>query len=492
MAQIALFKKASPEAPGHKSMLASSAFKIARTEDDDWFDAIVDADTELFVDPFLLFKERKGFWAGAHDTIIQHFDLAFSLIAESGVNPKSLSYSKAVHLLTFKEPKEFCLGYTARGTRGSGGGAGHARAIAEAIGNAIHRGLEHPKHFEELGIFNQGIGSDRISDITCTILKRRLIEYTREVAARHEIQLEEHFVFAASFDAARLRWTVERVALPTNPATGGPFIFVPERFLRDLPVLNAEDWWESYENTMLREDLNYEIIRKVDKKTIIEKARQNPESVRAWATAKESEAAMAYDFRRDPKGVWQWDIATSSFTQIHPIQIIPPNSQSEFLEVIRSVIAQYKLFIEEQGGWFLLWNGPRQDKPEHAAQLLFRGITQSYCRSNNISLDAEVNLGRGPVDFKFSNGYLQRLHLEVKKMHNGKFWNGLEDQLPSYMRSDEVTHGWFVAIRYRNGKSADERAAELPKRVAQTASLRKVTLFYTTIDARPKQSASKL
>jgi len=43
-------------------MLASSHFKIRRTVKDDWFDAILDADTELFVDPFLLFREKRGFW----------------------------------------------------------------------------------------------------------------------------------------------------------------------------------------------------------------------------------------------------------------------------------------------------------------------------------------------------------------------------------------------------------------------------------------------
>jgi hypothetical protein len=139
------------------------------------------------------------------------------------------------------------------------------------------------------------------------------------------------------------------------------------------------------------------------------------------------------------------------------------------LGIIASIIRQYKLFIEQQGGWYLLWERPGDDKPEHAAQLLFRGLAQSYCRANNISVDAEVNLGRGPVDFKFSNGYLMRAHLEVKKMHNGKFWNSLEAQLAAYMASDEVHDGWFVAIRYRDGKAAEDRSRELPGRVSATA-----------------------
>jgi hypothetical protein len=472
-------------------MLASSYFKIGRTAKDDWFDAILNADTELFVDPFLVFREKRGFWRTAHDEIIQHFDVAFRLIAEGALNPQTLSYQKALHLLTFREPKELGLGYTAKGTAGAGGGRGYALGIATAIGNAIRRGLEHPRHFEELGILNEGIGADRISDITCTILKRRLIQYTQDVAGRHQIPLQDHTLFASGFDDERLRWTMEPVQLPTNPSTKGPFLFVPERFLRDLPVLNAEDWWESYENQMLREDVNYRVLRNVDKKTIIATAREHPESVRAWTIAREAQSASPYDFGRDPKGVWQWDQAADSFVQANPLVIAPPESFEDFLRIIGSIIRQYKLFIEEQGGWYLLWNKPGDDKPEHAPQLLFRGIAQQYCRANNISLDAEVNLGRGPVDFKFSNGYSKRAHLEIKKLHNGKFWNGIEAQLPSYMASDEVEYGAFLAIRYRDGKAAQARARELPERVKAVAEDKHLNLSYSIIDARPKESASK-
>jgi hypothetical protein len=473
-------------------MLASAQFKVSRTVDDDWFDAILDADTELFVDPFLVFRETGDFWLGAHEEIIGHFDLAFRLIAESGHNPQSLAYRKAVHLLTFHEPRELCLGYTAKGTRGSGGGRGYALSIAAAISNAIRRGLEHPRHFEELGVLNEGIGADRISDITCTILKRRLIRYTQEIANRHQIPLQAHEVFAGDFDAERLRWTAATLQLPTNPVTKGPFLFVPSRFLRELPVLNADDWWDFFENEMLREDMNYELLRNVDKKTIIQTAREHPEMVRQWTVEAEAKDALSYDFSRDPKGVWQWDQAASSFTEANPLVIPPPNSLDEFLGVISSIIGQYRLFVEQQGGWYLLWDKGGRDKPEHAAQLLFRGIAQSYCRANNISVDAEVNLGRGPVDFKFSTGFQYRAHLEVKKMHNGKFWTGLEAQLPSYMKSDEVQHGWFLALRYRDGKSAEQRAKELPGRVAAVAESKGLQLHYSVVDVRPKESASHI
>ena len=36
-------------------MLASAHFEITRQKADDWFDPILNADTELFIDPFLIF-----------------------------------------------------------------------------------------------------------------------------------------------------------------------------------------------------------------------------------------------------------------------------------------------------------------------------------------------------------------------------------------------------------------------------------------------------
>jgi hypothetical protein len=472
-------------------MLASTHFGLTRTAADDWFDTILDVDTELFVDPFLIFKDQDQRWSGAHDALIAHFDAAFMLVAQGNRQPTSLPYRKAIDLLLFKEPHELCLGYTARGTKGAGSGRGFARAIAAAIADAITRGLARPSHFEELGILRRGIGPDRISDATCTILKPRLIAYTQAIAARHEIDLHPHRLYGAGFDQQRQRFRTEIVNLPTNPATNGPLMFVPERFLDELPTINDEDWWKYYEAQCLRDDLNYEILGKVSKERIVAAARQNPESVREWAETQESEPAEPYDMQRDRKGVVLWEQAANDFTLQNPLAITPPNDAAAFEQVIEHIIARFRLFIEQQGGWRLLWDRAR-DKEELAAQLVFYGIARNYCEANNIVVSREVELGRGPVDFTFSNGYTNRAHLEVKKLHNGKFWNGLDRQLPSYMASDDVEKGWFLAIRYREGRKWNDRAAALPGRVRAAASAHGRDLRSALINARPQPSASTL
>ena len=474
-------------------MYFSQRFGVTQTAADDWFDTILDADTKLFVDPFLIFQDSEERWSTAHDRLIEHFNICFHLIAEGRSNPDSVPYKKALALLHFPEPREFCLGYTEQGTQGAGGGAGYAHLIASAMEDAIARGLQDLRHFEELGVLNEGIGPDRISDLTCNVLRHEFIEYTKDVASAYNLQTQSFKMGGASFDHRRIAWRSEDVELPLNPFNNKAVLLVPKRFLRELPVLNADDWWENYEAEQLRNDLNYEVLGNVKKKDIVAMARRNPESVRAWANAKEGTPASPYDLEKDPNGVWLWQKVSQEFVRNNPARISPSNNNEEFVAFIAFLCERFKNFVEHQGGWRLLWNdGNEEEKPEEAAQLLFMGIARSYCEANNIVVDREVNLGRGPVDFKFSNGYSSRALLEVKKLHNGRFLNGLSEQLPSYLRSDTCNLGWYVVLRYRDTGVSKERAKEISQIVREIERDRGFQIAVVDVDVRPKISASKL
>jgi hypothetical protein len=47
--------------------------------------------------------------------------------------------------------------------------------------------------------------------------------------------------------------------LPTNPVTGDPILLVPKKLLRDLPTLNAKDWFQSDVNDEVRTYLNLNV-----------------------------------------------------------------------------------------------------------------------------------------------------------------------------------------------------------------------------------------
>ncbi len=471
-------------------MLFSNEYDIAPHPEDDWFDVILDSDTEVFVDPFLIFKEGradpKGQWGGAYGELTGHFDAMFELLARGGLNEASPYYIKAASLLRFPEPREFCLGYTARGTRGSGGGDDLALQIARAMVAAINRGITHLDHFEALGIFNKGIGPDRIGDRTCTLLKEYFIDYTMEVVERHDLPTEAHIVKYAGVDGQQ--WSEFRADLPTNPFTGGPVLLVPSRFLRRLPTLNADDWWQFHG---ARADLNIKILEAADKAEIVRQAWMNRKSVDEFIVQREKSAADPYNLEKDRDTVWRWEPITYNFSLANPLDLLPLKRAEKFDEIIEAVVQQYRQFIENEAGWEHLWNDDGTEKNERASQNLFRGIAKHYCNANDIAIDREVDLGRGPVDFKFSKGASKKVLLEVKLLHNGRFWHGLDTQLPIYAASDEADDGWLLAVQLRTGGVSKSRAVKLPTRVSKAAIDTGLNLRYGLVDGRRKLSASK-
>lgn len=472
-------------------MRFSEAFGVSRRAGDDWFDPHLSVDTKLFIDPLLIYLDRTEDWAGAHDELLAHFVHCYELVARGG-RPDSAQARVARRLLTFPEPAEFCLGYTTAGTRGLGAGDRYAAVMADGIAVAIAAGLREPEHIEEIGILNEGIGADRISDAVCNVLKQRLISYTQGIARRHGIEMARHRVRNAEVHFNQGRWLDREVELPTSSMSGGPVILVPSRFLGELPILNANDWFDSHLNQDLRDQLNLGMSERVRKADIVRFARSRPQSVRQWAREQTSRRDLhGYDFSDDPLGVVHWDGPPKQYAAEHPIAGIDAvNNQDDLRRLLEQVLEQFKHFIEDQPGWRLLWNDNGTEKPEEAAQLALLGMAQSYLRQFDIEMDREVELGRGPVDFKLARGTSCRMVVELKKAHNGQFWLGLERQLPIYMRSDDSPEGWFVAIRYRSNQQSAIRMRELPRRVQAVAEASGRDIRYKAIDGRPQLSAS--
>lgn len=289
-------------------------------------------------------------------------------------------------------------------------------------------------------------------------------------------------------------WIAGEVELPENPYTQGSVILVPKAVLNDLPAIYWEGFISDVSNQDLRDAFNLVLASDIKKSTVATIARQNIDRVRYWATQQTERPDLThYDFRADPLGVVQWDQAPAEHAREHPLPFVSPQNQEQLSVLVESVLGQYKHVIEDKGGWRLLWNSNRTEKSEDAAQLVLLGVAQVYLRTNNVELDREVELGRGPVDFKVASGSSMRLIIEAKKLHNGKFWNGLEKQLMSYAASDQSPEARFLSIRYREGRQWDKRETELDDRVK---ALRQATpgllIRYIKVDARPKECASKI
>lgn len=458
----------------------------------DWFDPVLDTDTPLFVDPFLIFKDRSAQWGSAHDELIAYFQSAFELLAQAYDRPADQRYKRVETIMTFPEPREVGLGYVSSGQDGAGTAKGFARRIVKAMAQAIERGLQDMNHFEELGLLVGGIAQDRVSDITCNILKPRIIQYTQHICREFGIDMKEADVPSASLDPIRLRRVSERHELPINPVNGHAVLLVPKRFLRELPTLNAKDWWD-FSEPELRSDLNLHVSTTVDKEEILRLASLRAEQVRKWAEAREDVEGLPYDVDRDAAGLHNWVRQGRAIAAHSPLTYARVPTEGGLDAFIESIIRRFAHFVEEQGGWRLLWNDSNNHpKRETSIQLLFKGIVQAYCDAQQVTLDREVELGRGPVDFVISTSATERVLLEVKKVSSDKFVDGLELQLVSYVRSDGCRRGWYLGVQFYDSDSEVGKIARLSEVARRASDESGFSLRTAVIDATRKQSASKL
>lgn len=413
-------------------MQFSDYFDLGDVSEEEWFDPFLSIDTKLFIDPFLIYDNEVGRFLGSHEDIVRFFETAFELIADSNGDQSARSWRKAENLLRFPEVEELCLGYTIAGTRGAGSGSHVAHGIALALWNAIDRGMEEIRHFEEVQLFEEGIGPDRISDATAGVLRHRIAQYTAEIAANYDLPCQRIRYQRGEFDSELGRWVAREFDLPINPYTERPIFLIPKRYLRPLPTINPMDYWQyCFDNDLdlLREMFGDDITRHVNKEAIVRLASQHPETQQRYVSYREGHGSEPYDFHIDPAGMTAWYGETRKWVGENPQELSFSNPE-EFQVFVDAIVYQFRNFVENNGGWRLLWNENETPRREQAAQLLFLGITKHYCQANNVDISAEANIGRGPVDFKVASGYRCRSLIELKLAKNTKFWNGLERQLP--------------------------------------------------------------
>lgn len=189
---------------------------------------------------------------------------------------------------------------------------------------------------------------------------------------------------------------------------------------------------------------------------------------------------------------YEWYELSKNVANSKPFSFDIILNEEIFFEKINKFVNYYKEFIEFRSGYKLLWNDTKNTpRSEEDVQLLFKGILDEHCRANNIDLTREVNQGRGPIDFRFSSGYSNRVLLEIKLAKNTKFWNGLKNQLPLYMNVDSCNKGIFLVIVYTD-KDA-ERIKKIQEVCHEICQYHNVDIKIVSVDARPdnKESASK-
>ena len=137
------------------------------------FDSILDMDTRLFIDPFLLPHTSATELKGGRVKILDRFSKILTLMEHTS-SAGDATWREASRLLDFREAKGFNFGYGGEGAAGSGMGPTIRRQLLKTAHEIVSKGIKDPVIFELVGIFEEGIGCDRISDMACRIIVIRV------------------------------------------------------------------------------------------------------------------------------------------------------------------------------------------------------------------------------------------------------------------------------------------------------------------------------
>jgi hypothetical protein len=224
-------------------------------------------------------------------------------------------------------------------------------------------------------------------------------------------------------------------------------------------------------------------------KTIIDAGIKNPSIFEVAVLFEDEFGAEPYDFESDPRGVIIWHETSREVAKKNPLHLPAVKTTDDVYAVVYKICEHFKHLVEEKRLNELLFDGDGRPKIEKASQLLFFGIADAYCFSNNIDISREPETGRGPADFKLSRGYHERVIVEAKLSSNGKYLDGLTAQLPTYLKAEKAKHGIHLLIQIGDHEKKLQRIRRLHSKLKKSGH-RIPDLFI--VDALDKLSASKL
>ena len=447
------------------------------------FDTILDVDSRVFIDPARLDSCSTNEFVGARAKAEKYFSDIITLLSHADTT-RDMFWKKADKMLTFTELSGTCLGYSQNSTSGNAIGKTLRSTILHTIKELICAGEKDPTLFELLGVFQEGIGCDRVSDLLTFILSPEIFAYTQRVVK--EFRLVNYKTLHKG----------KEYSTYLNEHNGKPLLLIPASVLS--PLLIADSYSDisriCFENERVRQAINeyFDFDKrkeKLSKVEILQLMKSDTSFRNALLTAYKSAPAMPYDYKNDPVGECIWYEAAKDYVKKYPLHLELPLKPtiSDVYSIVEIICAQFKTLIEDNGLCGLLYNDNKTPKHERAAQLLFFGIADSYCTANDIDLSREPNAGRGQVDFKLSRGAKDKVVIEVKLTSNSQLLHGFTTQVPIYMKQEKTRKAVYLVIDNGHPQSLQ---SFLDCYYVQSSEVRN-KIVYKLIDGIPPKTASK-
>lgn len=482
-------------------LLFSNYFEIEESILDNYgaLNLCLSSDLPLFIDPFLLFASEKPEYKKLHDAVVNHLLLLKDYAIENNGRDVDIS------LFRFPEIKQNWLGLAKYGNGGTGLGLRFAKGAISAF-NGFYKSfgeevITEESHIEKLTLLNSGVGKDFISDFTTNLILEYLLEYTQTFALEF---LQEHqiteFSIRCRFDSNTKTWQPVKFKLPYfyRESHGDFIILTPLDILTiDNSIINNSDFVSNFrrvtrslENDSLRNAVNdffrsclpKRPNREDEYEAFIKTINKFPDLVDYYIKYKE-------DKKTEISAVSKTKIleiraklieALTPFCELLDTRTdfykVSPNSYNEALQ--RALFL--KDVIENNDGYRIFYDGAKPIAKEDTIQRIFRLTWYA----SPFDVNAEVNNGRGPADYKVSFGSGDSTIVEFKLAKSSSLKRNLMNQTDIYKAASKSASDISVVLCYTN------REIQMVQRVLKELKKENHENIII-IDAAPKISASK-
>ena len=433
------------------------------------FDAVVDADSPFFINIKRLQRTDVPEFLHSYAKINEYFRKIGLLLNSAQIEDKL--YREAIKKFDFHEVNGINLGFS-KGNRGAGFGDRLRNQIIKDAYEIIKSGTNEPEIFHLIGLFEENVGPDRLSDMIAHLVYEDIIKYSKRIYS--ELGITQDKYVRHSF----------KDGIPKNPHKNAYILLLPTNILHKIPI--AKDW----------EDVDSVIAKN---KAI--RAELNKIVSKEWAKMASSQQKryLKNEIFKDPERLKRVLAAYKTLTvgEFNPYSDIEyllsclrndielPEQSKTSLEASLKILGSYKQWVEYHRGSHVLSEAYTKNA-EKTVQRTIHLAALMYCNENNWDISPETDGGRGPADFKISRGN-DKTVLEVKLTSNKDCVRGLKVQIEEYAKVEQTSNKILVIVD--NG-SHSGRAETVLKMREQLIEQGKDPAEVLVIDAKPKASAS--
>jgi len=443
------------------------------------FDSILDEDSNFFINLVRL----KTTCVPEFETSYEKINTFFSGIAtllNAAERKGDKFYSAALKRFNFSEVNGINLGFS-ESQYGAGFGSQLRKQVIDDAFDIIKKGSTQPEIFQLVGLFEENIGPDRLSDMIATIILPDIVAYTQRINKELKIDSESHPGVVFVNGIAR------------NPYKGCDILLLPVDILQELPIARCWDDIDRVvqENEAIRQEINeavsaewYKWASAQKKQYLKEQIFNDPEKCARIIEGYRNATVPPVNLNNDVHYC-----SCMLFQQLRKSDIsfdtgLKERATITSLQATNEVLAIFDDWVENNRGWDAIQEAPSAKREKIVQRLIHLGA-KHYIKTNNLDMSFEPDAGRGPADFKMSRGDDITV-CEVKLSSNAQYLHGYLVQIEEYALAEGTKQRVFVFVDIGNPGRLKKLTDTHEARVAVGED----TPALVVIDSRKKEAAS--